>query len=72
MERLIFVMTSRIPSKGFRPNSPSAQFLGDFIEFLAKWEDYAVRHQGRFSSLGTALWLRGDFEMYAVTSMLLE
>lgn len=58
MEKLIFVMTSRTPSKGLRPNSPSAQFLDNFIEFLAEWEQHAAEHGGGFLSPGTACGLR--------------
>ncbi|XP_040073445.1 uncharacterized protein LOC120845949 [Ixodes scapularis] len=58
MEMLIFVMSSRVPSKGLRAQSGSAQFLKKFIAFLSEWEEYAAQHGGGFLSAGTALGLR--------------
>ncbi|KAH9364188.1 hypothetical protein HPB48_006286 [Haemaphysalis longicornis] len=58
MEKQIFIMSSRTSSKGIRPNSPSAQFLDDFIEFLTNWEQHASEHVGGFSSPGSGRGLR--------------
>lgn len=57
MERLIFIMTARIPSKGLKCNSASAKFLEDFLLFLREWEEHAAQHGGGFLSVGTALGL---------------
>lgn len=55
---LIFVMSSRIPSKGVRVQIGSAEFLREFIVFLREWDEYAAEHDGGFLSAGTALGLR--------------
>lgn len=57
MEKLIFIMLSRTPLKGPRPNSKSAEFLEELI-FLSEWEEHAAKHGGGFLSAGTALGLR--------------
>ncbi|XP_049516519.1 uncharacterized protein LOC125942408 [Dermacentor silvarum] len=58
IEHLIFVMTSRVPSKGLRTKSKSAGALEEFLTFLDEWEQYAAQHGGGFLSAGTALGLR--------------
>lgn len=58
MEKLIFIMSSRIPLKGLRPDSKSAEFLEEFILFLSEWEKHAAKHGGGFLRAGTALGLR--------------
>lgn len=57
MERLIFIMTDRIPSKGLKCDSASAKFLEDFLPFLREWEEHAAKHDGGLSE-NTALGLR--------------
>ncbi|KAH8040756.1 hypothetical protein HPB51_012926 [Rhipicephalus microplus] len=57
MERLIFIMTARIPSKGLRCGSASAKFLEDFLPFLREWEEHAAKHGEGFLSESTALGL---------------
>ncbi|XP_029823499.2 uncharacterized protein LOC115309382 [Ixodes scapularis] len=58
MERLIFVMTARIPSKALKPQKSRAAFLADFLIYLNEWEMYASKHNGGFISASTALDLR--------------
>ncbi|KAH9374761.1 hypothetical protein HPB48_011346 [Haemaphysalis longicornis] len=58
MERLIFIMTARIPSKGLKCDSASAKFLEDYLPFLREWEKHAAKHGGGFLSDSTALGLR--------------
>lgn len=58
MERLIFIMTAQIPSKGLKCDSAGAKFLEDFLPFLREWEEHAAKHGGGFLSESTALGLR--------------
>lgn len=48
MERLIFIMTARIPSKGLRCGSASAKFLEDFLPFLREWKSMLPSTVGGF------------------------
>lgn len=39
--KLFKIMTSRVPATAFRPESPEADFLRDFLAFLNEWESHS-------------------------------
>lgn len=56
--KLIKIMTLHVPSTAFRPESPEADFLREFLAFLNEWEVHSHSSKHGFLSTSTAEGLR--------------
>lgn len=62
IDKLIRIMTARIPKAGLSMPSPNYVFLKEFLEYLTKWEEHAKTTVGGFMSATTAEGLRVTIE----------